>query len=128
MHALIVDDSRAMRAILRRTLEPLGYTWDEAGHGQEALDVLRATVVPPDLMLVDWNMPVMDGLTLIREVRTEAAWRNITIMMVTTESEHTQVVRALAAGANEYLMKPFTTDAVVGKLDLLGLLPQEAHS
>ncbi|WP_447643703.1 response regulator [Nocardioides zeae] len=128
MHALIVDDSRAMRAILRRNVAALGYTTDEAGHGEEALAVLRSAEKPIDLMLVDWNMPVMDGLTLIREVRAQEEWRPITIMMVTTESELGQVVRALAAGANEYLMKPFTPEAFVEKLSILGMVPVEAAS
>lgn len=128
MHALIVDDSRAMRAILRRYVEPLGFTTDEAGHGGEALAVLDRTTTPPDLMLVDWNMPVMDGLTLVREVRAREDGRRTTIMMVTTESELGQVVRALAAGANEYLMKPFTPEAFREKLQLLGMAPAEAAS
>jgi two-component system chemotaxis response regulator CheY len=70
-------------------------------------------------------MPVMDGLTFVGEVRANPAWRHITLMMVTTESEQGQIVRALAAGAHEYLIKPFTPDAIRGKLDLLGLVPVE---
>lgn len=123
MRALIVDDSRAMRRIVGRILGDAGYEILEAGDGQEALAVLDGLDSPPELACVDWNMPVMDGLTFITEVRRRPEWRSITLMMVTTESEHGQIVRALAAGAHEYLIKPFTGEAMLEKLDLLGLLP-----
>ena len=121
MHALIIDDSRAMRSILRRIVTDLGFETLEAGHGQEALDHLEAGRVP-QLCLIDWNMPVMDGYTFVTKVRENPEWRDITLMMVTTESEHGQIVRALAAGAHEYVIKPFTPDAIVEKLELLGLV------
>lgn len=127
MKALVVDDSRVMRRIVIRTLDELGYECVEAGDGQEALDRLAEGFVP-DLACVDWNMPVMDGLTFVTSVRAEPRWRSVTLMMVTTESEHSQIVRALAAGAHEYLIKPFTPDALRDKLDLLGLLPLEVSS
>jgi two-component system chemotaxis response regulator CheY len=126
MRALVVDDSRAMRRIVARSLTAIGFEIDEAGDGQEALDVLEGGSVPA-LACVDWNMPVMDGLTFVTRVRANPAWRDITLMMVTTESEHGQNVRALAAGAHEYLIKPFTADALVEKLDLLGLVPATAR-
>jgi two-component system chemotaxis response regulator CheY len=124
VRALVIDDSRAMRRIVAGTLEGLGYETVPAGHGQEALDVLRGGWTP-DLATIDWNMPVMDGLTFVSAVRANPAWRGVTLMMVTSESEHGQIVRALAAGAHEYLIKPFTADAVRDKLALLGLLPAE---
>lgn len=127
MKALVVDDSRVMRRIVIRTLDELGYECVEAGDGQEALDRLAEGFVP-DLACVDWNMPVTDGLAFVTSVRAEPRWRSITLMMVTTESEHSQIVRALAAGAHEYLIKPFTPDALRDKLDLLGLLPLEVRS
>lgn len=123
MRALIVDDSRAMRRIVGRILEGAGFEVLEAGDGQEALGVLEGLDSPPELACVDWNMPVMDGFTFITEVRKRSEWRSITLMMVTTESEMDQIVRALAAGAHEYLIKPFTGEAMLEKLDLLGLLP-----
>lgn len=123
MRALVIDDSRAMRRIVARTLGDLGFEIDEAGDGQQALDVLTSGGELPDLACVDWNMPVMDGLTFVTRVRANAAWRSVTLMMVTTESEQSQIVRALAAGAHEYLIKPFTPDALREKLDLLGLVP-----
>jgi two-component system, chemotaxis family, chemotaxis protein CheY len=121
MRALIIDDSRAMRSILRRILSGLSFETAEAGHGQEALDLMEAGPVP-DLCLIDWNMPVMDGYTFITRVRANPEWRNVTLMMVTTESEQGQIVKALAAGAHEYVIKPFTPDAIVEKLELLGLV------
>ncbi|MDP3890234.1 response regulator [Nocardioides sp.] len=122
MHALIIDDSRAMRSILRRIVTDLGFETTEAANGQEALDRLENDGRVPDLCLVDWNMPVMDGYTFVTRVRDNRDWRDVTLMMVTTESEHGQIVRALAAGAHEYVIKPFTPDAIVEKLELLGLV------
>lgn len=122
MRALVIDDSRAMRRLVSRLLEGLGFSTAEAGDGRQALDVLDADS-GFDLACIDWNMPVMDGLTFVQEVRRRPEWRGITLMMVTTESEHDQIVRALAAGAHEYLIKPFTPDALKAKLDLLGLVP-----
>jgi len=122
MRALVIDDSKTMRRIVSRVLVGLAYEVVEAADGQQALDALAAGPLP-DLACVDWNMPVMDGLTLVTQVRANRDWRDITLMMVTTESEHSQIVRALAAGAHEYLIKPFTAEALREKLDLLGLVP-----
>ncbi|WP_136518518.1 MULTISPECIES: response regulator [Cellulomonas] len=121
MRALVVDDSRTMRVIVARALRTLGFETDDAEHGQAALDKLAATG-PVDLVCVDWNMPVMDGLEFVTAVRKDRSLRGMTIMMVTTESEQSQIVRALAAGAHEYLIKPFTVDAIRDKLELLGLV------
>ncbi|MFO0982209.1 MAG: response regulator [Planctomycetota bacterium] len=122
MRALLVDDSRALRAIVGRTLKELGFEVTEAAHGKEALERLREHG-QPDLALLDWNMPEMSGYELLQAIRREAAWQGLPVMMVTTESETTQVKRALAAGANEYLMKPFTKEALRDKLVSLGLIP-----
>ncbi len=126
MRALVIDDSRVMRTVLGRELTKLGYEVEEAADGQQALERLEATAEGelPDLCTVDWNMPVMDGLTFVQRVRQRPEWRAITLMMVTTEGEHGQLVRALAAGAHEYLIKPFPPEAFVDKLALLGLLPE----
>lgn len=121
MQALVIDDSRAMRSILRRTLVELGFEVSEASNGQEALTHVVEHGAP-DVALVDWNMPVMDGLQFVVELRSRREFRGVTLMMVTTESEHAQMVRALAAGAHEYLVKPFTPDAIAAKLALLGLV------
>ena len=125
MRALVIDDSRAMRRIVSSILNGLGYEVRDAGHGREGLDVLDEGWIP-DLVCVDWNMPVMDGLQFVSAVRSNPSLRSVTIMMVTSESEQTQIVKALAAGAHEYLIKPFTADAIRDKLALLGLLPEEA--
>ncbi len=125
MRALVIDDSRAMRRIVSSILEGIGFEVRDAGNGREGLDVLDEGWVP-DLVTVDWNMPVMDGLQFVSAVRSNPSLRSMTLMMVTSESEHTQIVRALAAGAHEYVIKPFTADAIRDKLALLGLLPQEA--
>lgn len=120
MLAMVIDDSRAMRMILRRILQECGFEVVEAGDGQEALDLL-ASGQRPELALVDWNMPVLNGLDFVSRVRSQADLRHMTLMMVTTESEHGQIVRALAAGAHEYVIKPFTADMIQDKLSLLGL-------
>ncbi len=124
MRALVIDDSRAMRRIVSGILAGIGYETAEAGDGRQALDLLEAGQTF-DLACIDWNMPVMNGLEFVVAVRANKEWRGMTMMMVTTESEHGQIVRALAAGAHEYLIKPFTPDAIRDKLELLGLLPQE---
>jgi two-component system chemotaxis response regulator CheY len=121
VHALVIDDSSAMRMILRRTLKNLGFEVTEAVNGRDALDRLPTLDPQPDVALVDWNMPEMDGLTFVQTVRVDPRFRRLTLLMVTTESEQSQIVRALAAGAHEYLIKPFTPDAVADKLELLGL-------
>jgi two-component system chemotaxis response regulator CheY len=120
MLAMVIDDSRAMRAILKRIVVELGFDVVEASDGQEALDKMVDGPLP-DIALIDWNMPVLDGLSFVSAVRANKEWRDVTLMMVTTEGEHAQIVRALAAGAHEYVIKPFTPDAIEEKLQLLGL-------
>jgi two-component system, chemotaxis family, chemotaxis protein CheY len=121
MQALVVDDSRAMRSILTRFMTDLGFDVIQAGDGAEALAELDGGA-RPDVALVDWNMPVMDGLTFIKRCRANPEYRDVVLMMVTTESEQSQIVRALAAGAHEYVIKPFTQDVIAEKLALLGLI------
>jgi two-component system chemotaxis response regulator CheY len=118
MRALVIDDSRAVRMIIGSILRELSMEVSEAANGLEALDQLQRT---PDieLVLVDWNMPEMNGLDFIRAVRAQPDYAGLRILMVTTEAEGAQVTRALNAGANEYLMKPFTKDVLVAKLNLL---------
>jgi two-component system chemotaxis response regulator CheY len=127
MRALVIDDSRTMRRIVAGTLEGMGFQTEPAEHGRAALDLLESGL-EVQLCCIDWNMPVMDGLTFVSEVRSQTRWRGITLVMVTTESEHGQIVRALAAGAHEYIIKPFTPDAIRDKLDMLGLVPVEEHA
>jgi two-component system chemotaxis response regulator CheY len=120
--ALIIDDSRAIRRILGATMRSLGFEVCEAANGREALDRLRCLSSPVRLMLVDWNMPEMNGLEFVIEVRQDETFESTVIVMVTTETAVDQMVRALEAGANEYIMKPFTKDVIADKLRLLGLV------
>ena len=120
MQALVIDDSRALRLLIGKILREQGFEVCEAADGSEGLAKLRANP-GIGLVLVDWNMPVMDGLQFIQAVRQEREWDDIRLMMVTTENESEQLQRAIAAGANEYLMKPFTADVLIAKLTLLGV-------
>ncbi|GAA1794885.1 response regulator [Planosporangium flavigriseum] len=126
MVALVIDDSRAMRMILSRITAQLGFEVWEAGNGREAMDLLAAAETVPKVALVDWNMPEMNGLEFITAVRADPKYRAMSLMMVTTEGEQSQIVRALAAGAHEYVIKPFTPDAIQEKLALLGVLTNGA--
>jgi two-component system chemotaxis response regulator CheY len=128
MHAIVIDDSRAMRMILRRIVAKINFEAVEAGDGREALDLLATMPEVPELALIDWNMPNMNGLEFVTAARSDARLREMTLVMVTTESEQSQIVRALAAGAHEYVIKPFTEDAMIEKLALLGLVPTGASS
>ena len=119
--ALVVDDSRAIRMILGRTLKELGFEVREAGNGIEALAVMEVEKSSVTLVLADWNMPEMNGLELLKRLRQDPALSSLVIIMVTTETEVDQMVVALAAGANEYVMKPFTKDILVEKLQLVGV-------
>src|SRR5262245_61405240 len=113
MKILLVDDSRTIRHIQKCTLRSLGYEdVIEASDGVEALKVLAET--PPDLMLVDWNMPNMDGLTLIRRIRQTD--RALPIIMCTTEAEKARVLEAVKAGVNNYVLKPFTAQTLGDKI------------
>lgn len=120
MQALVIDDSRALRLLIGKILREQGFEVCEAADGSEGLVQLRANP-GIGMVLVDWNMPVMDGLQFIQAVRQEREWDDIRLMMVTTENESEQLQRAIAAGANEYLMKPFTADVLIAKLTLLGV-------
>jgi len=121
VHALIIDDSRAMRAILKRILTKLNFRTSEAANGLEGLERL-AENDDISICLVDWNMPEMNGYEFVKTVRSDKSNQDIWLMMVTTETEMSRVVKAMAAGANEYVMKPFTDDVITEKLRLLGLV------
>lgn len=123
MRAMVIDDSRAMRMILKRIITKINFEVVEAGDGREALDLLAAMTEVPELALIDWNMPNMNGLEFVTHARADPRLREMTLVMVTTESEQGQIVRALAAGAHEYVIKPFTEGAMIEKLALLGLVP-----
>jgi two-component system chemotaxis response regulator CheY len=117
--ALIVDDSATMRAVLRKILAPMGFEIAEARNGREGLERFDDYPVP-DLALVDWHMPEMDGFALLKEVRSRSDLNEVIFVMVTAENELTQINEALGAGANEYVMKPLTAAIVTEKLQMLG--------
>ena len=119
--AVVVDDSRAIRMILGRTLRELGFEVREAGNGIDALAVLSAGP-PVDLVMADWNMPVMDGLELLRRIRGNAQFSAVPVVMVTTEAEMGQMALAIEAGATEYIMKPFDKEIVETKFQEVGLI------
>jgi two-component system, chemotaxis family, chemotaxis protein CheY len=123
VQALVIDDSRAVRMLISNILHEQGFDVLVAGDGQAGLHQLRNNV-EIQLVLVDWNMPVMDGLEFIKAVRLQRAWDRIQIVMVTTETESEQVQLAMLAGANEYIMKPFTADVLVAKLSMLGVFEE----
>ena len=124
MRALVLDDSRAMRTILKGILTEVGFEVQEAASVGDAIAVLgRGPEF--DLALVDWNLPDVEGIEFVRRVRAQRKFDGIKLMMVTTETETAQVANAIRAGANEYIMKPFSKQAVGEKLVLLGFtLPQ----
>lgn len=122
MRALVIDDSRTMRSILKRTLVQLGFEVAEAGDGVEAL-VRLGEAGSFELALVDWNMPNMNGYELVQAVRKNDAWAEMKLVMVTTESDLHHIQSALEAGANEYVMKPFTADMLSEKLSMIGVTP-----
>jgi two-component system chemotaxis response regulator CheY len=119
--ALVVDDSKAVRIILAKILRELGYEVCEAANGREALEVIEAQKAEVTLVLADWNMPEINGLELLKRLRQDPELSSLVVIMVTTETELGQMVAALDAGANEYVMKPFTRDILVEKLQLVGI-------
>ncbi|NDY41829.1 response regulator [Dissulfurirhabdus thermomarina] len=120
MKALVVDDSQAMRKMVRAGLEELGIFDEihEAADGAQALAKLRE-VGPVDIVLLDWYMPEMEGYECLLKIRENAAWNDVKVMMVTTENQQENVIRAVMAGANEYLMKPFTADMLGEKVRMV---------
>ena len=121
MLALVIDDSRAARSIISNILRELGMSVLQAANGLEALETLQKTP-GVELLLVDWNMPAMNGLEFIKAVRADPAYQGVRVLMVTSEAETSQVKLALESGADEYLMKPFTKDVLVAKLNLLDVV------
>ena len=111
MRALVIDDSRAVRMILGKMLRDLGFEVSEAGHGLEALERLEDQG-KMDLAVVDWNMPQMNGYDFVTAVRSKPEYDDLQLMMVTTETEMSQVVKAINAGANEYVMKPARVESI----------------
>jgi two-component system, chemotaxis family, chemotaxis protein CheY len=120
MRALVIDDSRAIRRVIGIILQEMGWQVTEAIHGLDALSQL-ASLGCPDLILVDWNMPEMNGLEFIKAARAIPEYKHVPMMMVTTETEMERMAQAFIAGVNEYLMKPFDKRQLIEKLQLLGV-------
>lgn len=119
--ALVVDDSKAVRMVLARTLRELGYDVAEAANGREALELIETGQDHLSLVLADWNMPEVNGLDLLKKVRQNPLSASLAVVMVTSETHLDQMAAALEAGANEYVMKPFTKDILLDKLRLAGI-------
>ncbi|MBO6560019.1 MAG: response regulator [Nisaea sp.] len=117
---LIVDDSKVVRMVARKILEELKFETSEAEDGQIALDVCKAEL--PDAVLLDWNMPVMSGIEFLRELRKLPEGDRPLVVFCTTENDMAHIQEALAAGANEYIMKPFDSEIIETKFSQIGLL------
>ena len=115
---LIVDDSRIIRKVARRIVEGLGFEVDEAGDGVEALTYCAS--VMPDIILLDWNMPVMDGLTFLRRLRAQPGGERPKVLFCTIETHPERIAEALSAGADDYVMKPFDGEILSSKLTEVG--------
>jgi len=124
--AIIIDDSRAMRMILKRIINGIGIESVEATDGSDALQLLASLAYTPDVALIDWNMPNINGYDLLLELRANTEYAKMRIVMVTTEVEMLQVSKALDAGADEYVMKPFTPEMIVEKLGQIGIVQAAA--
>jgi two-component system, chemotaxis family, chemotaxis protein CheY len=120
MKAIVVDDSLAARFMISKIVKKVGFDVVEAANGKDALVKLEANQ-DVSVLFVDWNMPVMNGLELVKEIRQHPEQSEIKIVMVTTETEMSQVMRALEAGADDYVMKPFTEDVILDKMKILGI-------
>lgn len=117
---LIVDDSSVIRKVARRIMEEVNFTIREAENGKVALEACRQQM--PDLVLLDWNMPVMDGLEFLEQLRKESPAEATRVIFCTTENDMQHITRAIAAGADEYIMKPFDKEIILSKLKEVGLL------
>jgi two-component system chemotaxis response regulator CheY len=117
---LVVDDSSVIRKVARRILEDLQFQITEAEDGQQALDACRNSM--PDAILLDWNMPVMDGLEFLTSLRREPGGEKPIVVFCTTENDVAHIARAIRAGANEYIMKPFDREIVEAKFQEVGLI------
>ena len=119
-HCLVVDDSSVIRKVARRILEDLRFHTSEAEDGLQALARCRTDM--PDVILLDWNMPVMDGFEFLSQLRREEGGEKVKVIFCTTENDVAQIARAMRAGADEYVMKPFDRDILQAKFQEAGLI------
>jgi two-component system chemotaxis response regulator CheY len=124
-YCLIVDDSRVIRKVSREIVESLDFRVSEAENGEAGLKACQTEM--PDVILLDWNMPVMDGYSFLKELRSTPEGQVPKVVFCTTENGLGHITRALEAGADEYVMKPFDKDILAAKLQELGVLPA-SHS
>ena len=117
---LVVDDSRVIRKVARRILEDLSFRVEEAGDGSEALAFCRSSM--PDAILLDWNMPVMNGIDFLRHLRADPGGSRPVVVFCTTENDISAIAQAIECGANEYIMKPFDSEIVQSKFAEVGLV------
>lgn len=117
---LIVDDSRVIRKVARQIFDNIGFECVEAENGQQAMEACQKKL--PDVVFLDWNMPVMDGMEFLRAMRKLPNGQTPVVMFCTTENDMRHIQEALSAGANEYIMKPFDADIVCSKLAQLGVI------
>ena len=120
--ALVIDDSRAMRMTMARMLNRFGYEVCPAANGREALAMIGEQSLDLTVILVDWNMPEMNGREFVRAIRSDSVLGEVPLLMVMTDTESDEIRSALDAGADEYVLKPFTDQAIADKLRLLGVL------
>ncbi len=116
MKLIVADDSRMVRGIVTRIVEPLGYEVVAAGNGQEALNILESGEQNINLVLLDWNMPVLNGIDVIKKMRADSRLKSIPVLMVSTESEEDRIKQAMDAGAQGYLTKPFTPEQLTNAI------------
>ncbi len=117
---LIVDDSKVIRKVARRILEDLSFSTEEAADGRDALEHCRQTM--PDVILLDWNMPVMSGMEFLSVLRAEQEDKRPVVVFCTTENDMAHIRAAIDAGADEYIMKPFDRDVIEAKLAQVGVI------
>jgi two-component system chemotaxis response regulator CheY len=120
LHILVVDDFSTMRRIVMNLLKELGYSkMSEAENGEQALKIMQApdAVFPINFVVTDWNMPVMDGLTMLQHVRADPALKDMPVLMVTAEAKKENIIAAAQAGADGYIVKPFNAATLKEKLD-----------
>lgn len=117
---LVVDDSRVVRKVARRIVEDLGFSCEEAEDGQKAYEACTRTM--PEAILLDWNMPVMSGIEFLEKLRQMSGGDKPMVIFCTTENDMAHIQRAMQAGANEYIMKPFDSEIIQSKFSQIGLI------
>ena len=121
MKALVVDDASVARKMVGRMMTELGFEVIAAEHGQDALDKLSQLAEPPAAVVVDWNMPVMDGVELAKAIRSTEEYRHIPVLMISSEADPRRVAKALLSGVDEYLFKPVDTAMIRERLEIMGV-------